>query len=173
MDGWLIGLFTLLGVLVGGVFTYLGLREQLKQQLKMDSQQWRRKVRSEPLFQLREELAKMAMKAERLAKAGNSLAVSNTEESVKEALEIAKKDWNSYILGDNLQRVLFIQSDEEIVKLVKEIRIDYLDAYDEVVTYKEGQSASELGIALRSSEEMIAPKVAQAQALINTRLEKL
>jgi len=133
----------------------------------------RREVRSEPLLKLGAELAIMATKLDRLAKAGKSLAIRNTEEQVKEALERATNDWNNYILGDDLQRVLFVQSDEEIVKLVKEIRNDYLEAYDTVVTYREGQSAIELGKASRSSEEKIAPKVAEVQELINKRLEGL
>ena len=173
MEGWLYGLFTLLGVLVGGFFTYLGLRAQLKHQKEISAIEWRRKVRSEPLSDLRNELAEMATKAEILAKAGKSLAVSNTEESVKEALEKAKKDWDNYISDGDLQRVLFTQSDEEIVKLVKEIRIDYLQAYDKVATYREEQSATEFGTAIRSSEEKIAPKVIKVQELINKRLEEL
>ncbi len=151
---------------------------QIAQQRELESRQKelrerRREVRSEPLHKLRAELAIMATKLDRLAKAGHSLAVPNTEDQVKEALERATNDWNDYISGDDLQRVLFIQSDEEIVKLVKEIRNDYLEAYDNVVTYREGQSAIEFGKAIRSSEEKIAPKVIQAQDLINKRLEEL
>ena len=133
----------------------------------------KREIGSEPLIKLRNELAIMATKLDRLAKAGHSLSVSKTENQVKETLEKATNDWNDYILGNDLQLVLFIQYDEEIVRLVKEIRNDYLEAYDTVVTYREGQSAVEFGKAIRSSEEKIAPKVVKAQELINKRLAEI
>ncbi len=173
MDAVLPALFGFIGVFLGGAFSYWGIKTQIEHSDKRYERDKKREIRSTPLLNLRAELAVMATKLERLAKAGNSLAVSNTEKSVKEALERAQKDWNKYILGDDLQRVLFIQSDEEIVKLVKEIRVDYLEAYDKVVTYREEQSATEFGTAIRSSEEKIAPKVIKVQELINKRLEEL
>ena len=54
MDGLWVAVSGFAGVLVGGLFTFLGLREQLKQQLKLDSQQWKHNIVSGPLLKLRE-----------------------------------------------------------------------------------------------------------------------
>ena len=51
MDAWLNGLFAILGVLAGGLFTYLGMKKQLKQQREMDSRSG--DVRSELTHYLR------------------------------------------------------------------------------------------------------------------------
>ncbi|MDP2917288.1 MAG: hypothetical protein Q8O16_05080, partial [Dehalococcoidia bacterium] len=134
----------------------------------------RKEVRSEPLLKLRGELALMATKGDRLAKRGNDFTVPNkTEEQTNVALEEAIDDWNKYILGDYLQQTLNMQADLELVQLIKEIRNKYVDTYHVVVTYREETPPSELNKARRAAEEQIAPKVAQAQALINKRLEEL
>ncbi len=134
----------------------------------------RREVRGEPLLKLRDELALMATKGDRLAKRGNDFTVPNkTEEQTNAASKAAIDDWNNYILGDYLQQILNMQADLELVKLIKEIRNEYVDTYDVVVTHREETPSSELIKAHRAAEEQIAPKVAQAQALINKRLEEL
>jgi hypothetical protein len=133
-----------------------------------------REVRSEPLLKLRNELAVMATKLEKLAKQGKSFTVPNkTREQEKEALDKAEKDWNNYMAEDYLEKVLYSQFDAEIVNRVREIRNKYLDTYDAVVTYEKELSATEFGKAARAAEEEIRPKVAEVQELINKRLEEL
>jgi hypothetical protein len=115
----------------------------------------------------------MATKAARVAKPGKNLSIplEKTKEQEEDALKEAICDWNGYILGDNFDVVLNIQSDIEIVKLVKEIRNDYLNTYDDIVSGDlEGRELSE---ARRAAEVAISPKVAEAQKLINDRLEEL
>jgi len=174
MEGWLYGLFALLGVLFGGLFSYLGMRQQLKQRSEIDSRTWRREVRREPLLKLRDELATMATKLEKLAKQGKSFTVPiSTKEQEEEALRQAKNDWGNYMAGDYLEKVLYSQADADIVNRVREIRNEYLDTYDEVVTYGKELSPTEFGKASRAAEEKIRPKVIEVQELINKRLEEL
>jgi hypothetical protein len=174
MEGWLYGLFTLAGVLAGGLFTYLGLKKQLEQQTGIDEKEWKRKIKSAPLLKLRDELAEMATKGDRLAKRGNDFTVpAKTKEQTNAALQEAISDWNNYIKGDYLTKVLNMQADRDLKELIKEIRKEYVDTYDDVVTFREELSSAELGRASRSAEEEIAPKVVQAQELINKKLEEL
>jgi Na+/glutamate symporter len=78
MEGWLYGLFALIGVLFGGLFSYWGIKKQVehsdkrfKKELERAREESRQKrqweVRSEPLLKLRTELAVMAVKLEDLA----------------------------------------------------------------------------------------------------------
>jgi len=173
MEGWLYGLFTLLGVLVGGLFTYLGLRRQLEQQKEINEKEWKRKIRSEPLLELRDELAVMATKLEKLAKRGKSFTVIKTKEQEEEVLKQAVNDWDSYISEGHLEIVLYSQFDKEILNRVRDIRNEYLDTHATVVTFREGLSNVEFGEAARAAEEKIRPKVAEVQELINKRLEEL
>ena len=173
MEGWLYGLFALLGVVFGGLFSYLGMKKQLKQQGEIDSRQWRRKVRSEPLLKLRNELAIMATKLEKLAKRGKSFTPIKTGEQEEEARKQALNDWDDYVKGEHLEKVLYSQFDIEILNRVREIRNEYLDIYSTTVTFKEGLSAREFGEAARAAEEKLRPKVAEVQELINKRLKEL
>jgi ElaB/YqjD/DUF883 family membrane-anchored ribosome-binding protein len=115
MEGWLYGLFTLFGVLAGGFFTYLGLRKQLDQQKELNKIEWRRKVRSEPLFTLRNELANIAAKQEKLIYVAQVAAIEDSEE-IKSKLDTALTEFNDYL--QSFQRVLNIQFDTDVVKVV-------------------------------------------------------
>jgi hypothetical protein len=174
LESWLPAIFGFGGVLVGSFFSLWFTRLQLKHQRETDSQHWRRNVKSEPLLQMRTELAVMATKLEKLAKQGKSFTVpAKTAAQEKEALDKAVEDWNSYVTGDYLEKVLYSQFDVEIVNRVREIRNEYLDTYDDVVTYREELSPSEFGEAARAAEEKLRPKVAEIQELINKQLEEL
>jgi len=115
----------------------------------------------------------MATKLEKLAKRGKTFSPIKTQEQEEEVLKQAVNDWNNYLEGDYLEKVLCSQFDAEIVNRVRDIRNDYLNTYSDVVTFKEGLSAVEFGKAARAAEEQIRPKVAEVQELINKRLEQL
>ena len=103
MEGWLYGLFTLLGVLVGGLFTYLGLRSQLKQQKEINVIEWRRNIRSVPLLKFRDELANIATKLHILV-TNTQLSPSQsgiTENEQHRALE----DWRNYMTSGVFYRL--------------------------------------------------------------------
>ncbi|MFC1904723.1 hypothetical protein ACFLXT_03050 [Chloroflexota bacterium] len=137
MEGVIYAAIGFAGVLIGSVFSYLGIIMNLTQQNKIDSRQWSRKVRGEPLFKLRDELAVMSTKLEKLAKQGKSFTPIKTGEQEKENLEQSLSDYDDYVKGDHLEKVLYSQSDIEIINRVREIRNDYLDIYSTTVTFKE------------------------------------
>ena len=172
MEGWLYGLFALVGVIFGGLFSYLGMRQQLKQRNEIDSRTWRRNIRSEPLLKLRAELAIMASKLDKLVKAAYHSHGMATEQA-KEEFERAKNDWGSYLASDDLSQVLFILDDQEIIDLVKKARDEYLDSYNELTFYREELTAVEVGEFARAPEEKIRSEIINIQALINKRLEEL
>jgi hypothetical protein len=134
----------------------------------------RREVRSEPLQKLRNELAIMVTKAEILAKAGHTYTASmKTKEQTQEILNKAIDDWERYVSSGDFKKILYLQSDDELVKLIKEILFEYLDIYDEVVTFEHDSTQIERFRAMRRAEQEVSPKVVQAQELINKRLEEL
>ncbi len=105
MEGWLYGLFALIGVLLGGIFSYLGVKKQVEHsdgrfekelaRAREENQQKRRwEVRSEPLLKLRTELAQMASKLDKLARSAHQLHThfNKTEEQVQEEFLEAVND---------------------------------------------------------------------------------
>lgn len=184
MEQWSSAISGFVGVIVGSLFSLLLTRMQLKNadkrfereldKAKEDTQRQRRwEVRSVPLLGLRDELAVMATKLEKLAKQGNTFTVPKTTEQTRESLNQAVKDWETYVAGDRLEIVLYSQFDEEILNRVREIRVEYLVTYNEVVTWGKELSAREFGEAARAAEEKLRPKVVEVQELINKRLEEL
>ena len=149
------------------------LEKQLQREREADDRQRRWVVESEPLLKLRDELAIMATKLEKLAKRGKSFTPIKTGEQEEEALKQALNDWDDYVKGEHLEKVLYSQFDIEILNRVREIRNEYLDIYSTTVTFKEGLSAREFGEAARAAEEKLRPKVAEVQELINKRLKEL
>lgn len=163
MEGWLYGLFALLGVLVGGLFTYLGLREQLKQQKDVNNIEWRHKVRSEPLLKLRNELAVIATKSDKVVYVSReyqkSIGTPGEEKAKKEQQDVLH-DWHIYAGSGILRQIILIQYDKELVKKVNEIVEHYVESYD----------------ATTQGEELAVktwPIVIEVQELINKRLEEL
>jgi len=173
MEGWLYGLFTLVGVLAGGLFTYLGMRKQLEQQSKLDSRHWKREVRGEPLLKLRAELARMATKQEALVGAAHKLHTrfGITEEQAKEQLKEAVDGFNTYLASGSFQQTLFMQDDKGLLDKVDEIISDYRGSYIDAIYYKD-MKATELGEAMRVFERN-KTRIMETQSMINKQLEKL
>jgi hypothetical protein len=175
MEGWLYGLFTLLGVIFGGLFTFLGLWRQLEQQKELNKREWLRKVRSDPLLKLRSELASMASKLDKLAKSAHSLSfVSNRpeEQQTQQALNEAVLEWDTYIHGNDLEQALKTVDNAQVKQLIRDIRTEYLVAFDYGAYYRDELTAKELGEKSREIESKIDDRVTQAQALINKILEE-
>lgn len=151
------------------------LEKELEWTRESDNQKWRREVWGFALLKLRNELGQMTTKLDRLAKSAHTrtLFSTKTEEQAKEELKTAIDDWNNYISGDDLQQVLSLQYDEELKRLVKKIRNDYLESVDYGTIFRKELTAQELGKAARAPEEKIGPEVTKIQSLINKRLEEL
>lgn len=184
MDSWLPVIFGFVGVLTGSLFSLWLTKLQLNNadkrfegelaKAREDSQHQRKWiVRSVPLLKLRDELAVMATKLEKLAKRGNAFTILKTKEQTEEALKQAIHDWESYIAEDHLEIVLYSQFDADVVNRVREIRNEYLTTHYVLVTDEKGLSAVEFSKYASAAEEKIRPKVRDVQELINKRLEEL
>ena len=173
MEGWLYGLFTLLGVVFGGLFSYLAMKKQLEQRSKIDSRQWQRKVRSEPLLKLRNELALMASKQDKLVATASQHTIlsSKPAEDTKRELQEAIDNWNAYIASDDYHLTLLVQYNTDLVNQVEEIWKDYNESFFYLVFPQEAD-AERMKKAIRASERNKA-KIIKVQELINTLLENL
>jgi hypothetical protein len=173
VEGWLVGLFTLLGVLAGGLFTYLGLWKQLKQQKDLDTTEWRRKISSEPLFGLRTELAKMASKQERLVVSALRLQTFSldTEEEKKE-LQSASEDWKAYYQSGDLLQKINIQYDVELRKQTEEILNNYEQSAIVAMTFPIHKDVASLTESIKTVEKN-RTKIVAVQDLINKHLKEL
>jgi hypothetical protein len=172
MDGILYAITGFVGVLVGALFPYLGMKRQLKQQREMDSHQWRRSVRSEPLLKLRKSLADMATKQEKMVLAAGGKVIKPSED-MESYFKRAAQDWSTYI--EDFQQSLYIQYDAELLKLVNEIMADYHKSWMSLIP-PDATSADKLIKEATEALEVVdinTTKIAQAQELINKRLEEL
>jgi hypothetical protein len=173
MEGWLYGLFTLLGVLAGGLFTYLGMKKQLKQQKELDSRHWKRKVRGSPLLRLRSEVATMATEQHKLVafvyRYRQHERIGISEEEAKKKLLEASDDCNNYLESGNFARALFTQFDTELKNKAEEILKNSQKALVNAMNYTSQE-------ALKESLDLIegnADKITEVQELISKKLEEL
>lgn len=174
MEWWQSGLSALAGVIVGALFTYLGLRSQLKQQKEINVIEWRRKVRGEPLLNLRAELVRMAAKQDKLAAAAyrqlNRIGV--TEEQARAELQSAMDDWNTYVSSGDFARTLFMQYDAELVNKIEGIRKDYQESNFVALYFQIVKDAVKLSEAMKIIEKNKA-RIFEVQEIINKKLEEL
>jgi len=154
------------------------IEQQLEQQriireMNENNRQRRREIRSEPLLKLRDELARMATKQDRLVSWAHRqhTRFGITEEEAKNQLQAAAEDWNTYIAGGDFTETLFLQYDTELVKRVDEILKDYRESYIDAIYYKD-LKATELGKAMEVFERN-KTRTIEVQELINKRLEEL
>ncbi len=151
------------------------LEKELERAKEVDSRERRRGVRGEPLLKLRDELARMAAKHDRVVGyAGmlhTNIGTGATEEEVKKWLNSTLDDWNSYLDTGVFQQVLFTIDDKEIADRVKQLRLKYTEAYIRNIRW-EALPPEELRKALRMREEL-QDEVTEIQSLINKRLEEL
>jgi tetratricopeptide (TPR) repeat protein len=95
--------------------------KRLEAQRETDKIERRREVRSEPLLKLRNELARMAGKGEKVGSMGKMLAAEKTSEEFERALA----DWSTYMASGEFEKALFMQYDLEIVYKADAIKLDY------------------------------------------------
>jgi hypothetical protein len=184
MEGWWAAFFGFVGVFLGGAFSYWGIKKQvehsdqrfekeLDRQRQIDSQQWRRNTRSEPLTKLRDELANMAVKLDVLVACAQRThtRIGGTQEEVEEKLRKAIDDWNSYLANGGIAKVLFVQYDKELVDLIEKIRKDYQQAYFDNINFKDA-TAENMKEAFDIFEKN-KTRIIEVQELINKRLEEL
>ncbi len=174
MEGWLYGLFALIGVLFGGIFSYLGVKIQLKQRNKIDSRQWRRKIRTEPLLRVRDELALMAVKESKVTGAAygqHLLKDVKPKEELNRRLQEAIKNRDDYLESGILQQVINMQTDEELINRVEKIMQEYQSSCFTAEHYTQfGEKDREEGMEVFKQNKA---RIIEVQELINKRLEEL
>ncbi len=123
--------------------------KELERRREIDSHQWRRTIRSEPLLKLRNALATMATKQERLVRSAHQLHTrfGKTEEEALEALGKSTEDIITDIESGDFQVTLSMQCDKELVNKVEEIIKEYRSSYIDAIHYKD-LKARELGEAM-------------------------
>ena len=141
-------------------------REEAKQKRRWE-------VRSEPLLKLRDELASMACKYEKLVDAAKKLSRSPNithEEEEKILAEVIEED-TIYMASGNLQQILNIQYDTEIITQVNSIRNTYLLLMEYALKYHSLRE-NQLKV-FRDTSLTIETRIPEIQDLINKRLEEL
>jgi len=133
----------------------------------------RREVRSEPLLKLRDELARMAVKQDRVVRSAHKLHTrfGMTEEEAKEELQRNIEEVNKYIESGEFYQTLFMQYDKELIDKVEEIIRDYRASFFDAINFKELKH-TEIGKAMEVFERN-KDKIIEVQELINKRLEEL
>jgi hypothetical protein len=171
MDGlWTAG-FTLLGVLVGGFFTFLGLKAQLKQQLKLDTQQWKRRVRSEPLLELRAKLSEIATTLHFLILADRNHADIATKKQKEGEIQSLLDDWRKYGTSKDYLQIFYFQYDTELLSLIEQIQGNFMFAYEYALDFNELKTEDKK--IYREQFQKAKTNIAKAQELINKKLEEL
>lgn len=172
-EGWLYGLFALLGVLIGGIFSFLGIKKQLKQQREADSRQWRRNIRSEPLLKLRDDLAIMASELDILIATSQAQSQQQFAKDSDKYIKLQQiyDKWEKYRTSGDFLKTLHLQYDVDLLKAVNTIKGDYLLLFEYALDY--GQLKKDERKSFRELSEKISKAMPFAQEQICKRLEGL
>ncbi|MEE8194259.1 MAG: hypothetical protein V3T73_02005 [Dehalococcoidales bacterium] len=147
------------------------LEKQLERDRDVDYRQRRREVRSEPLLKLRDGLASMAARLDRLVintKFSRNLLNPTKEEDngVQQALEGLRK----YMTSEEFLPIRYLQYDKELVKLMGGIEDDYVVLLIMNLASKELKQESK---ELEKESQKRKTRIPVIQELINKRLEEL
>jgi len=143
------------------------LEKELERAREADERQRRWEVRSKPLLKLRDELALMATKLQKLIINNMNQSVIINEKETQQVFE----DWNNYMTSGEFLPTLYLQYDEELKKQFEGIEGDYLLLFEYALGYK-NLKREELS-TFREISQSIKNKILDAQELINKRLEEL
>ena len=151
------------------------MKQQLKQQREVDSQQWRRSVRSGPLLKLRAELANMAAELHTLVTntqlPHNQSVTTETTETTEKRQQQALKDWRDYMTSRKSLQTLYLQYDEELIQRVEGIERGYMLLFEFALDYR-NLKKDDL-IQFREISQSTKNKITEVQELINKKLEEL
>jgi len=139
-----------------------------------DYRQRRREIKGEPFMKLRNELALMAAKSNKLVTTASMLHTNifsgASDEDIKVWLDSASKDWNNYLDSGMFDQILFTVDDQEIAEKAEEIRLEYRRLY--IVNMNWKHFPDKLPETLTLPKEL-GKRVREVQSLINKRLEEL
>lgn len=143
-------------------------REEYQHRQRWDS-------RSQPLLELRTELARMTQKLEDLVNwAVKAIeGIDPNQDKVIKILEGASKDFNAYLTSGKFYQAVHMQYDNGLKNEAHRIFLDYQSAYQGVIAFWQGGDASE---KIREASELLernGEKVTAVQSKINELLEQL
>ena len=152
------------------------LEKQIGAQREADKRERRREVRSGTLRKLRDELARMAAKGEKVASMVVTMPLSTEGKEPVEKFKEALGDWNTYMGGGEFQQVLFMQYDLVLVDKVNAIKSEYENARYRLRKFwkwlgdpdKEKEYEESINVVQRNRR-----KIAEVQSEINKLLEEL
>jgi len=149
--------------------------EKELEQIREENRRKRRwEVRGEPLLKLRAALALMATKLQILVTTTTQLQHNrsdSTEEEVNKEPQRAVDAYTEYMTSGDFLSPLYIQYDEELLELVKEIENGYLLSFDYALQFK--QLKPEENREFRHTLQNTKDKIPKVQEVINKRLEEL
>ena len=151
------------------------LQMQLKSQREAEQHKRKWEVRSQPLLELRTELARMTQKLEDLVNWAGQVVegVTPNQDKITEVLEAAVKDFTTYLTSGKFYQAVHMQYDNELKNEAHKIFLDYQSAYRGVIASWQGGDASE---KIREANDLLAKngeKVTTVQSRINGLLEQL
>ena len=187
METWAIVVIVLVSNAIIGAVSVLTARKQLKHSVELfemqkevqnekERRERRREVRSEPLRKLRDELARMAAKGEKVASMVITMPFSTEGKEPVLKFKEALGDWNTYMTGGEFQQVLFMQYDLVLVDKVNAIKSEYENARYRLRKFwkwlgdpdKEKEYEESINVVERNRR-----KIAEVQSEINKLLEEL
>ena len=186
METWAIVILVVGTNLGTALLALLGIKKQLKHsdkrfakelEAKREADEHNRKwvVRSQPLLELRTELALMTQKLEDLVNWAGQVVegVTPNQDKIKKILEGAAKDFNAYLTSGKFYQAVRMQYDDDLKAEAHKIFLDYQSAYSGVIAFWQGGDASK---KIREANDLLArngAKVTAVQSKINELLEGL
>jgi len=146
--------------------------KELERAREVDDRERRREVRGEPLLELRDKLASMACKYEKLVDTARRLSTRSdfTYEETEKLLEETIDEDTILMASGNVQQILYMQYDTEIITRVNNIRNTYLllieYALDKSRRERLQKEYGELVLKIEAD-------IPEVQELISKRLEEL
>jgi hypothetical protein len=186
MEAWATVALVLGSNAIMGVVNWLTTRMQVKnsaneleKRLQAQRQEYKHRQRwdsrRDPLIRLREELASMADKLERLVYLATEViegVVPDLDRKTKE-LEKVGKNWEAYVDSGAFNRALHMQYDSELKGEARAISGDYEAAFVDVMAYWRGGQAD---AKIREAQDVIrnnAVKIVAVQSKTNRLLDEL
>jgi hypothetical protein len=161
---------------------------ELKRQAEVDSHQWRRNVRAEPLLGLRKELAVFAKKAQGvndwikiLILAGPSIKSKDAVKKIITSANNSLNDFKEYIINGPFKETLFSIDEKEIWDRMGRLSTEYQKILGELLEQIQQMisSINQYGYPIEQLEKPlenskgIQGEVREIQAMINKKLEEL
>jgi len=188
METWAIVVLVVGTNLVTALLALLGTKRQLEhsdkrleKQLEAEREAVQRNrrwvVRSQPLLALREELARMTERIERVVGFAMQVPVidgvpQESDENFKNA-EKALEDWNAYIDSGEFYRVVHMQYEHKLKAEAHKILVDHHLAYSGVLAFWNRESTEKEIDGAKDAIKRNAKSVSALQLRINGLLEEL